>query len=180
MSKPVKNLTKKTYQAKFDEIDSAVLIEVRGVKSNQNNALRQNLADKGIKVTVVKNTLAKAVWSGTALEGLNDLVNGACAIAYGGDSVVTVARELIEQAKAIEAIQFKGAIMEGNVFGPDEIEALSKYPTRDEAIATVVQIVLTPAQKLVGSILGPGRKVASLVKAIEEKLEKGETIAAAG
>ena len=43
-------------------------------------------------------------------------------------------------------------------------------------VAQAVQIVLSPGQNLIGSILGPGRKLASLVKAIEEKLEKGAAI----
>ena len=98
---------------------------------------------------------------------------------YGGESAVEIARELVELADTIDALDFKGAIMEGTVFGPDEIDALSKYPTRDEAISQILQIVLTPAQKLVGSVLGPGRKIASLVNAIEEKLEAGEEIKAA-
>ena len=67
--------------------------------------------------------------------------------------------------------------MDGVVFGPDQVKALSQYPTRSEAQAQALQLLLSPAQNLVGSVLGPGRKVASLLKAIEEKLEKGEPIA---
>ena len=64
-----------------------------------------------------------------------------------------------------------GRIMEG---GPDH------YPTRDEAIAKVVTLVLSPGGKLASQIAGPGARLASIVKAIEEKLEKGEAIAKAG
>ena len=91
-------------------------------------------------------------------------------------SVVTVARELVGWAAGLGQLEFKGALMEGAVFGPDQITELSRYPTKDEAHAQAVQIVLSPGQNLIGSILGPGRKLASLVKAIEEKLEKGAAI----
>ncbi len=178
MSKPIKSLITNSYQNRFADIDSAVLIDIRGVGANENMRLRQDLADKQIRVTVVKNSLARAAFKGTALEQLNELLEGPNAMVYGGQSVVEVARELITVVKQIKTIEFKGAIMEGTLFGPNEVEALSKYPTREEAIAQVVQIFLSPAQNVIGAALGPGRKVASLVKAVEEKLEKGETIQA--
>ena len=68
--------------------------------------------------------------------------------------------------------------MDGTVFGPDEVERLSKFPTREEAQAQAVQLILSPAQRLAGAILAPGSAVAALIKAIEEKLEAGETISA--
>lgn len=180
MSKPIKNLITDTYKKQFADLDGAVLIDIRGVASNTNNTLRHGLAQKKVKVTVVKNSLAAKAMEGTILRGLASLLEGPTAMVYGTNkdvTVVDVAREVVKLAKEIEQLQVKGALMEGQLFQANEIEALSKYPTKAEAQGQVIQIILTPAQKLVGSILGPGRKVASLVKAIEEKLEKGETIA---
>ena len=180
MSKPIKNLITNAYKDKFGDLEGAVMIDIRGVASNDNNELRSTLAQKAISVSVVKNSLAKAAFTGTAIEGLNDLLDGPIAMVYGGNSVVELARELIDAVKKIPNVDFKGAIMEGQVFGPNQIEALSKYPTREEAQAQVVQLILSPAQNLVGAVLGPGRSIASLVKAIEEKLEEGEEIKKAG
>ncbi len=180
MSKPIKNLITDTYRKQFADLDGAVLIDIRGVQSNTNNKLRHGLAQKKVKVTVVKNSLASRAFEGTVLSGLSKLLDGPSAMVYGADkdvTVVDIAREVVKLAKEIEQLQVKGAFMDGQLFGADEIDALSKYPTKSEAQGQVIQIILTPAQKLVGAVLGPGRKVASLVKAIEEKLEKGETIA---
>src|SRR5690606_14139292 len=113
------------------------------------------------------------------LEKIGQLMVGPSALVYGGESVVDIARELIDKAKGNDKLQFKGALLEGQLFGPTEIEALSKFPTREEALAKAVGSILSPGSNLAGAILGPGRKVASLVKAIEEKLEKGEAVAAA-
>lgn len=183
MSKPVKNLISETYRRRFDGLSGAVLIDIRGIAANDNNRLRAGLAEKQIKVTVVKNSLARNVFADTALSGLNDLLQGSAAMVYPVDedtSVVSVARELITWAKEVPNLSFKGALMEGIVFGPEQIDELSKYPTREEAQAQAIQIILSPGQNLVGSILGPGRKVASIVKAIQEKLENGEEIKKAG
>ncbi len=178
MSKPVKNLITAHYKKIFAEVDGAVLIDIRGIKSNETNKLRTGLSKHGIKVTVVKNSLARRAFDGTKMSGISPLLQGPSAMVFGGDSVVSVARELIAQVKEIPTIAFKGALMDGSLFQADQIEALSKYPTRQEAQAKVVQLLLSPAKSLTASILGPGRKIASLVKAIQTKLEKGEPIAA--
>ena len=180
MSKPIKNLITDSYKKRFGDLEGAVLVDLRGVESNDNNALRGDLAKKEIKVTVIKNSLAKRAFEDTALAGLDELLEGPVAMVYGGDSVVVVARELIEAVKGVPNVDFKGAIMDGQLFGPDEVDALSKYPTREEAHAQAVQIILSPAQNLVSAVNSGGSNIASILKTIEEKLEKGEEIKKVG
>jgi large subunit ribosomal protein L10 len=183
MSKPIKNLIVESYKSRFEGLTGGVLIDVRGIKSNETNALRADLAKKQIKITIVKNSLARKAFEGGELAPLNDLMDGPSAMVYPVSeeaSVVTVARELVDAAKKIKALEFHGALMEGIVFGPKEVEALSKYPTKDEAQAQVVQILLSPAQNLVGAATGPGKKIASILKTVQEKLESGEEIKKVG
>jgi large subunit ribosomal protein L10 len=183
MSKPVKNLVSQSYLRRFGDLSGAVVVDIRGIEANDNNRMRHDLAQKNIKITVVKNSLARSVFKDTDLAQISEVIDGPSAMVYPVDedvSVVSIARELIQWAKDLKKMDFRGALMEGIVFGPGEINALSKYPTREEAHAQAVQIILSPGQNLVGAILGPGRKIASIIKAIEEKLEQGETIAKAG
>ncbi len=180
MSKTVKDMMTRMYREKFAEVNDAVLIDVRGIESNDNNALRGDLAGKQIRISVVKNLLARKALADTSLAPLCDLIDGPTALAFSVSedvSVVNVARELVDWARKLGDLEFKGAVMEGTVFGPDQVTALSKYPTRDEAHAEAVQIILSPAKNLAGAIASPGTTLAALVKAIEEKLESGETIA---
>ena len=179
MSKPVKNLIVDTYKRRFDGVESAVIIDIRGIASNDNNALRQNLADKSIKISVVKNSLAKRAWQETSMAGLTDLLDGSCAVAYGGESTVDIARLLVEQAKTV-SLKFKGAMMEGELFGPEQVEELSKYPTRSEAQAQVIQIVLGPAGQIIGAALNAGNQIASILQTVKERLEKGKEIKKSG
>ena len=179
MSKPVKNLITDSYKKRFEGLSGAVVIDIRGVTANDNNLMRAGLAEKQIKITVVKNSLARPAFDGTDLAPLKDILDGPSSMVYPTDedtSVVNVARELIDWAKKVDHLDFRGALMEGIVFGADEIKKLSEFPTREEAQAKVVQIVLTPAQNLVGAIVSPGRNLAAIVKAIQEKLESGQEI----
>lgn len=183
MSKPVKNMITDAYKHQFDGLSGAVLVSLSGVNSEETFDFRKQLGEKEIRVTVVKNALAKRAFEGTDLQGLGDYLSGPNALVYPvseDSSVVQVARELIDWAKKVENLEFKGAVFEGITFGPDEIKKLSEYPTKEEAQAKAVQIILTPGSNLAGALVSPGKKLASIIKTIQEKLEAGEEIKKVG
>jgi len=189
MSKTVKQIIMREYTSRIQkvatdggvELHDAMLVSIRGLKAVDTTRLRGTLAKKNIRVTVVRNSLARKTFEGTTLAALSELLTGANAIAYGGNSVVEVAREVVAIAGKMPGLELRGAVLDGQLFkGKAGVEELSKFPTREEAIGRVVTLILSPAQKLVGQLLGPGRTVAGLVKSIEDKLEKGEAIAKVG
>lgn len=178
MSKSIKNMIIREYQARLQGFDDAALISIRGVSSNDTNKLRKTLRDKKIKVSVVRNSLARKAFDGSPLKNLGPMLEGSSALAYGGASVVEIARELVTLLESIPTIELKGAVLDGTLYkGKAGVTELSKFPTKAEAQAQVVTLLLGPARSLVGQVLGPGRTVAGLVEAIETKLEKGEAIA---
>jgi len=181
MSKNVKEMIMGDYAARFEGCDDALLVSIRGIDANSNNKIRRTLGAKDIQVTVIRNSLAKKAFAGTGLEELSPMLTGPSALAYGAESVVEVAREIVGLLKEFPNIELKAAVLDGQLFEGDAgVKALSKFPTRDEAIAQAVALVLSPARNLVAQIKGPGSQVAGLIKAISEKLEEGETIAKAG
>ncbi len=178
MSKPVKNMMMQMYQRLFAETDSALLVDIRGIAANENNALRNDLANKDIRITVIRNNLARTAFADMQLAPLTDLLEGPSAVVHGGNSVVDVAREMLVWAKKLDELEIKGAVMDGVVFGPDRIDELSKLPTREEALAQVVQLVISPAAQLVATVTSPGSQIVGIVDEIARKLEEGQTIAA--
>ena len=181
MSKPIKEIIMRDYQSRVGDTQDAMLISIRGVNAISTTKIRNTLAKKQIRVTVMRNSLAKKTFEGTGLEPLAKFLTGSSALAYGGQSVVEVAREIVALLKDIPDLELKGAVLDGQLFeGKAGVEELSKFPTREEAIGKVVTLIVSPGGKLVSQLQGPGSTVVGLIKAIEEKLEKGETIAKAG
>lgn len=177
MSRPVKELIVDDYKTRFADVHNALVIDVRGIEANDNNEFRLGLQEKNIRVTVIKNALARKAFTGTALESLNGLLEGPAALAYGAESVVDVARALVDWAKKINDLDLKGALLDGELFeGEAGVKRLADFPTREEAQAKVVQLVLTPAQNVVGCATAPGSRAMSIIKTIQEKLESGEEI----
>ena len=181
MSRPIKQMLVKEYQRRFEGINDALLVDIRGIPANENNELRLGLLKKNIRVTVIRNTLAREAFDGTGLEGLKDGLKGPTALCYGGTSVVDVARELVDWAKKIGELDLKGAMLDGEYFDGDAgVKELSKFPTREEAQAKVVQLVLSPGSTLLSAAVGPGSQLLSIVKEIQTRLEDGKTIEKAG
>lgn len=183
MSKAIKNIIMRDYKSRVsmgtDQPKDAVLISIRGVKAVDTTKLRGTLAKKNIRITVIRNSLARKAFEGSSLAALTDVLSGASALAYGSESVVEVARALTSSIAKFPALELKGAVLDGTLFkGKAGVEELSKFPTKDEAIAQAVTLVVSPGRKILGQVKGPGSTVAGIIKAIEGKLEKGEAIAA--
>jgi large subunit ribosomal protein L10 len=181
MSKPVKEMMIRDYKDRLGDTENAVVISIRGIEANENNRMRMGLVEHGIHVMVVRNSLAKKVLSDGSMSNLSEILEGPSALSWGGESVIDVARELVKWAREIEELELKGAILDGELFsGEAGVKALSKYPTREEAIAQDITLILSPGRNLMGAVKGPGGRLAGIIKAIEEKLESGETIGKIG
>jgi large subunit ribosomal protein L10 len=181
MSKPIKEIMMRDYKSRFGESQDALLISIRGLKGTTTTKIRQDLSKKKIKISVVRNSLARKTIEGTGLAKLGDLMSGSSALVYGGQSVVEVAREFVALLEKNPTLELKGAVLDGILFkGKDGVKELSKFPTKDEAIAKAVTLIVSPGRNIMAQIKGPGASIAGIISAIEQKLEKGEEIKKAG
>ena len=173
MSYLVKNLVQNEYEKIFNDISEFVVVDLTGVSGVDNNILRGELKKKGIHMTVVKNSLMCLALQKLGMDSACDVfAAGPCTVAYGGDSVVDIAKEIVERAKKIKAITPKGAYVDGTLMAGDGVKELSKMPTRVELQGQVVQLALTPGANVAGALLGPGGVIAGCIESVIEKLEE--------
>ncbi len=178
MSKPMKEMIVSDYQSRLGDAEEAIIISLRGVDAEGTESVRGKMREGSVSVAVVKNSLARKAFEGTALEALSPVLQGQNAVLHGDRSVVEVAREIIDLVKEFPEIELKGAVLDGELYeGEAGVTRLSKFPTRDEALSDAVGLILGPGRKLVAQVMGPGSNLAGVIKAITDKLEKGEAIA---
>lgn len=177
MSKQIKELIIADYKRRFDDISDALIVDIRGIDANENNDLRVDLLGKDIHITVLKNSLAKTAFKGSNLEALTTTLSGPSALVFGSDSVVDVARNLVDWAKKVKQLELKAAVLDGELFeGAAGVKRLSDFPTREEAQGIVIQLVLSPAGNIIKATTTPGNNLLGIIKEIRTRLEEGNTI----
>lgn len=180
MSKKVKSLIEKELSSRLKGLDAVAVINPRGIAATKTNQIRRRLRENGLRMTVVKNTLAKRAVGDGKLKGFDKLLDGPSAVIYGQASISAVARFLLAEKKLDEKIELRGMFFDGEVYiGDKGVEQVSKMPTREEAIGQLVALILTPGGNIAAALKGPGSKLASILKTIEDKAEKTETAPAA-
>jgi len=172
MSKYVKNLITDHLRDRLKGVDDALLVNVVGLDVNTGNRLRSELAQKDIRLMVVKNSLARRAMAGTPLAAMFDGLTGASAVCWGGEDVVSLAKEVVRLAKDETMAPFapRGGVMDGQRLSAEQVEEVSNWPSRTEQLSLLVGQILAPGARLAGQLTGPA---AVLAGQIAQKAEEG-------
>jgi len=168
-AKDIKKMQMDAVKDSVKGVRDFVLMTVVGFNAIEENKQRLALRKKGIRLQMVKNSLARRAFSDMGIE-VDGVWSQSTTLAWGGTSISALSKELQTTFKAAgDKVKFKGAIADGQLV--TFAQAL-KLPTREEAIGRVVTLFLSPAARLVGQLLGPAGKVSGQIKSISEKKEE--------
>jgi large subunit ribosomal protein L10 len=147
---------KKEYVASLADVlknsCAGVLVEYKGVSVEKDTKLRSDLREAGVKYSVVKNTMLKRAADSIGLEGLDDVLKGTTALATSADDYVAAARILCKFAETNKGFSVKAGFMDGKVIQSTEVEGISKLPSREILIATVLGGLNAPIAALARAV----------------------------
>ena len=176
MSKYVKGLIQDEMGKKLadDKVSEFLVVNIMGIGGVDNNNMRCELCKKGITLHVVKNSLFKKALEAHEMDKASEMFTGPCCIVYGGDSIVDVAKEMVDWKKKLKTLDFIGAFLDGAVLDTKGAEALAKMMTRSELQGQIAAIAMTPGSNLVSAITSPASIIAGCLKTIAEKEDDKE------
>ena len=110
MSKLVKNMLVDDLKQRLTNVNELIVVSLGRLDGQKTTQLRQSLRKKKIHLQLVKNSLARRATLNTPLAPAFGTTEGMLAIAWGGEDVVDLAKELdrVSGAKEYAGFEFRG------------------------------------------------------------------------
>ena len=132
--------------------------------------LRSDFRNAGIRYMVVKNKLAQTAAKRIGRDDLVPHFNGPTGMAITtGDGTVPakIIRDFQKDNK--ELLSLKVAMVDGNVFSPEDAMRLADLPSREALLSQLLGCLEAPMGKLVGSLSGVFTKLTGTLTALKDK-----------
>jgi len=147
----------------------AFLVGFKGLSVPAATQLRSRIRAQGGSYEVVKNTLALRAIEGKGLAGLKEQFQGPIAVAYIRDNPVALAKALTEFRKEVPAIEFKGALVDGQTIAGGQVEEIARMPGREELIAKLLYLLQSPITRLARGLAAIPQQLVVALNQIAEK-----------
>jgi large subunit ribosomal protein L10 len=168
MSKYVKELLMDQLRSDFGASRSLLLLDLKDLDAVAEHQFRRDLRKKSIRVRALKNSLARRVFSELGLEGLGGFLEGPSVAVWGGDGVAELAKEVSTQVRILKKPAIKGGAVDGVVVGPNQVEEITKLPSREALIARAVGLALAPVQRVVALANAPAGALMGQLQTMSE------------
>ena|SRR5688572_3759473 len=175
MTKEQKNEVIEALKKKFSQYSNFYVTNTEALTVSQIGKLRRICFDKNVEMKVAKNTLIKK-----ALESINadrfsnvfDSLHGVTALMFSENAKepALILSDFRRDTKA-ELPALKAAFIDGDVFaGDNQLKALTTLKSKHDLIGEIIGLLQSPAKNVM-SALNAGGKLASIVKALEERAQ---------
>jgi large subunit ribosomal protein L10 len=169
MSKYVKEMMMDQLRSDLGDDRSLLILDLKDLDAQAEYQLRKDLRKKNIRLRVLKNTLARRVFTDLGIEGLSPYLTGASAAVWGGEGIAELAKEISQQVKKLKKPVIKGGAVDGVIVGPEQVEDITKLPSREVLIGQVLGLILSPAQQAIAMIGSPASTLIGQLEAFIEK-----------
>lgn len=172
------SLNRSEKQAVIDEVtglaakaQTLVMAEYRGITVADMTRLRSQARDKGVNLSVLKNTLARRAVAGSAFEVVADQMTGPLIYGFSTDAVAA-AKVVSDFAKTNDKLVIRGGALANHVMDANGVKALATMPSREQLLATLLGTMQAPIAKFVQTLNEVPGKFVRTVAALRDEREK--------
>lgn len=125
---------------KFQGAQSVMIVKYSGLTVEQATALRAQFRANGVEYCVLKNTLVRRALGELGIAGLDEVLNGPSAFAFGMSDPVSPAKiisDFITKNKT-EAIEIKAGLLGTELMSSEQIKSLASMPSREVLLSRLV------------------------------------------
>lgn len=165
------SLNRSEKQAVIEEVtalaakaQTLVMAEYRGITVADMTRLRSQAREKGVNLSVLKNTLARRAVTGSAFEVVSDQMTGPLIYGFSTDAVAA-AKVVSDFAKTNDKLVIRGGAFAGKALDVNGVKQLANIPSKEVLLG-----------QLCGLLMSPISRTAVVLGALAAK--KGETAAA--
>jgi len=167
-------LTKKQKAQIIDELadkikrqQALIFTDVSGINVSEIQKLRKSLKQAGIEYKVAKKTLINLAFKKAKQDMDISRLVGSMGLAFSYSDPISPAKIIFNFAKEHKNLKILGGIMENRFLSFEEVEALSKIPSREELLAKLVWSIKSPISDLVNVLQGNLRNLIGVFNAIK-------------
>jgi large subunit ribosomal protein L10 len=175
MTKQEKNEAIEVLKEKFSQYNNFYVTNTEALSVAQVTKLRRICFDRKVEMKVAKNTLIRKALEGLNNERFSDVyesLHGVTALLFSENAkepalIISTFRKESNGEKPV----LKAAFIDGDVFaGDDQLKALTTLKSKHDLIGEIIGLLQSPAKNVISG-LNAGGKLASLVKALEERAQ---------
>ena len=156
-------------KAKFEKAGSVVIVDYRGINVEQVTELRKQFRGAGVEYVVLKNTLVKRALAELNIEGLDTILEGPSAFAFGYEDPVAPAKIITEYIKKNKKISVKCGMVDKKVIDVAGVKALADLPPKEVLIAKMMGSLNAPITNFVGVLSATLRSLVYAIDAIRKQ-----------
>ncbi|MBC8318594.1 MAG: 50S ribosomal protein L10 [Desulfobulbaceae bacterium] len=158
--------------SKLDNATIAIVTDYKGLTVASFQELRRELKKNNAEIRVAKNTLLRRAVDGTPFEVVLDHLKGTTALTVSYADPVAPAKILTEFAKSHPELEIRCGALEGKALSPDDLVALSKLPSKEVMLATLLSVMNAVPTSLVQVLSAIPRSMVYTIQAIKDKKEQ--------
>ena len=169
----VKEMMVRDMIADFRETPGMLVVSFGGLEVSESEEMRGKVAEKGARLRVVRNNLARLALKEHGIEFDEESYAGNTAIAWGEvEAVIGAAKVFTEpEVKKTKKVKFKAGILDGQVLDSGGAAAVADLPDRDTLNAQLLGVLSGPARGLATVLNALPAATARVIQARADSLE---------